>query len=221
MTTPNKRSSRPGNPDTPGDTSSVVSRTSTGSFKPGVPRFLDDCVHKDPENFSCFGARGSEIRSKIGDLVQHWKKKSREQYRAYVHMKYQIAATRIRKAATPRPTKIAEDESVDSSLTSSEASKKEDNRLQSPLIGKTVSTVKKAAVKKAAAKKQTEAKKTPTSKKQPPGQAASEDLKMSSVRSKGRAAQATPVVVGVPKDAGGLFTLDSDGTLKRESNVLM
>ena len=51
------------------------------SERQALSKFLDRLVEEDPDNNAVFGERGEKIRDKIGDLIQYWKKKSREEYR--------------------------------------------------------------------------------------------------------------------------------------------
>lgn len=120
----------------PGDTNSCHSLIASSTGSQPLAFFLDDLIAKDPDNFSHFGARGSDIRSRIGDLFQHWKRKEKEEYRQRVVQRHRVTQVSARKAPTTQRQAVLEVEDEDFSDLSGDDS----------VLG---STPKKAAAAKA------------------------------------------------------------------------
>ena len=114
------------------DGNSLLSLIESGSKTQPVAVFLDDLIAQDPDNFSHFGARGSEIRSQIGDLVQHWKKKSKTEYQQRVVQRHKVVQVKGRIAKKKKA--VLDEEEL------SDLSEEED-----PLIGSTVAKTSKSA----------------------------------------------------------------------------
>ena len=125
------------------------------SERQALSKFLDKLVEEDPDNNAVFGERGEKIRDKIGDLIQYWKKKSREEYRRNVVNRLGIKLEPVRKATRPIESTQGDDVSINSDLTQELDEPQGKNSVPGDLVGSTISTAPSSTTSRRSRKKTT------------------------------------------------------------------
>ena len=114
----------------PEDSNSVVALLNSGTQP--LSRLLDDLVAEDPENNQGVGVRGDRVRTLIGDLIQTWKTKTKEEYLQKVVVKHGVKQEPSRKPRYQPKDKKAEGNSDKKEEGSKEAEPEIEESFTSP-----------------------------------------------------------------------------------------